>query len=726
MKTGMPSLACATLLLLPLSCKPPAESTVERVVLAASSQLVAGPGEAVRLGAIAYDASGDRIDDVQLTWHTADASVVTVDDSGMLTGVAIGSTEVVAEVGGVASEPVLVWVATLPDGAVTFDDVQLVSGPDLPEEPLLPGIVYEVVLAGVGRPRVGTVVLAAQDAPVAGRVVQATEGADGTALTLEVVGLTELLVDARIALHDSWDASEAGSRRETTFNLAGFECTLDAETSDPWPEPTLVFSPSSDLTLDRDLEVDLESGVVQHLLLRLSGYARLDVTGQLPFATNFKGTLGCEGVGSTLRFPAPGFLGLLLSVKLPLGVGFEAEASTVSTAAVYEAQGFVRAGIDLGVEFDPIAGLRTFEGFEPTHDLVVRRDTPALDEGMTLQGSFFPYLFAKLRIGPHFSDRDLDLAALKAGVKVDVQYTTAGAQADNPAGASSYRGAIHGELAAGSHLKTFLESVGLSADAVVFEPPADQPLFESPRGETSRSTSDVIAGEPVTLTVEMDPATLQSDEGYNVGAVHFQRYDEESGWAPVAEVPSQSDGQTTFQWEWTPTDDDELDRSVRFAAFVDTVEAPGMLLEVEPDSVQRLKVPYGFEWRGDWYPLDVDLAWPTIGAMACTLDVSVQGWTYAEGSGNHAYAGFYFAGVPPAGQYTVKDWFLGAVTAGETTGYITDYGLNKSYYTTTGGTVEVERGPHGEVVVTWGSLLLRHDVDGSQDLTQGGKLTCLP
>lgn len=54
--------------------------------------------EAVELSVTILDAEGNPISDVPITWSTLDESIATVDESGILTGVNPGETEVVAEV----------------------------------------------------------------------------------------------------------------------------------------------------------------------------------------------------------------------------------------------------------------------------------------------------------------------------------------------------------------------------------------------------------------------------------------------------------------------------------------------------------------------------------------------------------------------------------------------------------------------------------------------------
>ena len=78
----------------------------------APSSVIVGVGDTVQLSAEATFADGRSSDaSSQVRWITDDGSVATMDDDGLLTGVALGDTTIVVEWNGVASDPIPVTVS---------------------------------------------------------------------------------------------------------------------------------------------------------------------------------------------------------------------------------------------------------------------------------------------------------------------------------------------------------------------------------------------------------------------------------------------------------------------------------------------------------------------------------------------------------------------------------------------------------------------------------------
>ena len=57
------------------------------------------PGDTLRLAAEAFDENGHRVDGAEFTWSSSDASVATVDGSGLVTGIAQGTATITAAAG---------------------------------------------------------------------------------------------------------------------------------------------------------------------------------------------------------------------------------------------------------------------------------------------------------------------------------------------------------------------------------------------------------------------------------------------------------------------------------------------------------------------------------------------------------------------------------------------------------------------------------------------------
>lgn len=84
------------------------EEVAQVLVTAERSSLEVG--EMLQLMAEARNVAGETITDQIFTWQSSDESVVTIDDTGLITAVGKGSSEIVARIGEVESTPIPVTV----------------------------------------------------------------------------------------------------------------------------------------------------------------------------------------------------------------------------------------------------------------------------------------------------------------------------------------------------------------------------------------------------------------------------------------------------------------------------------------------------------------------------------------------------------------------------------------------------------------------------------------
>lgn len=575
-----------TLLTFAAACPPeagtgPAAAAVARITTSTSSQLVSVGGSAT-LRATAYDAAGNVLPDAVITWRTDDDAVVAVDAAGTLDGRALGSTRVRATAGDVQSEPVLAWVATVSPGALLFEDDQLVEGPTFEEEgaPEV-GRRYSVVLADVAVPDAGTIVMATQGAAVAGRVVSATPVGSGAAVELEIVSLPELFVDLELELRDTVTVAPT-TGLATKFEAFGFQCESELG-GNVIPEPDLATRLSENVVLTHDGALSVRDRRLEHAKVTVSGNVTLSASGSITFPLDFADTVTCKRqVGITPTYPIA-WLAFTVALKTPLGVGFELAGSFEGTTVKARVSGSARADVVLGFEYTPATGFQEISSVETTDGL--RVDWEPLVSGRTVKASVFPFAYAELNAGFTIGP-DAQIAEVRAGVKGELEYTTPPEQVSAPTEAAKYLVRSHAELLPGEHYKKLLEFLGLEVETITFDPPDDAVLFKSPEGTTSVSSTEVVANQPIIVSVALDPATVNYIDGYNVDSVHVWRQDGDGPWAEVEEIDATTD-QTAFEYRWTPTAvDAQGDANVSFAATVDTTAMPGLQLEVAADSRQ--------------------------------------------------------------------------------------------------------------------------------------------
>ena len=179
--------------------------TPARIQVTPEAVFLSGVGQTRVLAATVLDQAGLPVA-VPVTWTSSAPAQIAVDASGKLSALTIGSAQVFAQAGGVRSPPVLVAAADPAPGAILVTDAQVVSVGDfigaVPGEIPDLGTQYEVRVRGVTpAPATGTIVLAAEMAHVAGRVVSTRTEGDVLVLVLELVPLNELVRNASI----SWD-----------------------------------------------------------------------------------------------------------------------------------------------------------------------------------------------------------------------------------------------------------------------------------------------------------------------------------------------------------------------------------------------------------------------------------------------------------------------------------------------------------------------------------------
>ena len=181
-----------------LVVSPTPTPTVASVTIDRTTVFLPGIGQSATLHVSVVDEQGSLVN-VPITWSSSRPEEVAVDRTGRLVAARIGSALIVAEAGGAKSAPAFVVVAEPRAGALLVTDAQVVAiGPALGLPPGTPadiGTQYQVRLAGVSAPPVtGTVVLATETAPVAGKVVATTQDGQTLVLTLELAPLYELLL----------------------------------------------------------------------------------------------------------------------------------------------------------------------------------------------------------------------------------------------------------------------------------------------------------------------------------------------------------------------------------------------------------------------------------------------------------------------------------------------------------------------------------------------------
>ena len=170
-----------------------------RIVVDKASLFLTASGQTARLSASVFDAQGQLVPG-SVTWTSSARGQVAIDANGQVTALGVGSATLVAQADGVRSPPTLAIVAVPRAGTLLVADAQVVTISALRAAPAGGADRYDATLRDFAAPPIGALLLAAETAPIAGRVVAARADPAGLVVTLEQVPLPQLLADYDIRL----------------------------------------------------------------------------------------------------------------------------------------------------------------------------------------------------------------------------------------------------------------------------------------------------------------------------------------------------------------------------------------------------------------------------------------------------------------------------------------------------------------------------------------------
>jgi hypothetical protein len=597
------------------SAPPEQPAVVARLQITPGSALITGgAGATQQLSAQVFDTNGDALD-VPVSWSSSRPDQLAIGAGGLLTAqAAVGSAQITATAGGVSSAPLLALAAVPAPGVVVVDDTNLVGDvvdTDTNAEPSADNT-YQVTLAGVPAPAVGTLMLGRGDKPLAGRVAASTSMGAQTLVTLQLVPLDELFADLRIdevidlsrgevelpadvlARFDvvregnTWrftpkpGATTTTSTREQRTSFSGTVDLLPFRDckftfADVGSPPVSVNSPSFTLTVNPTLDAAYSSaGGLERLVVGASP--------QVSFGANLKATAKLSGdlkcKLELLSFPVPigGALSMFIGGKVPVGVGFEWSASTEFASFTAGARADARADARAGIECIAPAGC----GF--VHD--ISNDDLTVTPVVELPGIGDQRLASKLKVFGYLEGefgspllRSLRFKAFEArvGGTLDGKFAPPVVQVLDAAFAADYKALLYGSAQVSTGIDALIRTLSLgSLRKLGLE--RDTPLAGTPKLLSAAADRASFAlGDTVNVSVQLDAATLDFVAGlYNVESVELRR--SFSGITTVVAAQTAAPGQSRFDFNViAPHAGDVADWHV----FVTTRLLPFELLSLE-------------------------------------------------------------------------------------------------------------------------------------------------
>jgi len=580
------------------------------VAIDQASVFFTGAGQTRALTALASDAQGVPLGG-PLVWSSSAPDKVAVDASGRLTALAIGSAQITAATAGAVSPPTLVVVAEPQAGALLVTDAQVVSiGAPAVAAGAAPGAPpqYDVtLLQGTAAPLPGTVVLAAESAPIAGKVVTThPDGSGRLVVTLALAPLPQLFrawdIDWKIALSafpatptpatpQSLGAAWAEARDARAHPLAAkrpldtlspfkpFDCEASIA-------PQLLEHKAT-LALDNKLELMIQDSP-GHSRHSLEGSATITGSAGVKLKAGFAAKGTCDATAQ-IKLPVFGWVSAFImpAVRFGLGGAFAGEVLLVQGELAVE--GDVVFTALMGWECGGVSpDCRALDSTSADSHFRPKSKFPtASDMQVKVSGQF--YVLAGLDASLLMGLGNAKIVEARYGPKQSFDLAFEEDQAVRADYASSYDLKMEGVVEPGSALKKAIAAViGDESVELSFKATTSTPLSESPKGTLAADKTRVAIGAPIVFTVDLDPNTVAYKViGYNVtGLELYRRRDDELIFTPWKALTMVTGLRGTYTW--TPDAADAGNYEV--AAFVNTEIQPLPWLEIAPSSVQKVEV----------------------------------------------------------------------------------------------------------------------------------------
>ena len=594
-------------------------AAVGSVVIDKPSVLLPGSGQSAQLSAQLLDPQGAPSFG-SVTWTSSAPDKVSVDAAGRLVALAIGSAQVFAQAAGVRSAPTLVIVAQPQAGALLVTDAQVVSvGPPLRVVPgTVPGVgtEYEVTLRDVAVPAPGTLVVAAEMAPVAGRVVATRQESAGLVVTLALAPLYELFSDYDIrfdidlsafnfeAVTSRSAAAKATESTQATRSTAAVWTPAQGKRALAAARPHAFFAPFRAWDCDTKVEGNLASRTIQLSLdnkLRLvledrPGYSRHTLEGSagirgkagLTLKVGFNAKGSCEAQGR-LNVPIGGVFAVLVMPAVRFGIGAALDGEITLVQGELSVDGSVGFNTVVGWECGGVGAacrglndIKLLDDFKTTSKIPSKNDMRA-----NISGQF--YVLAGLDASFLFGTLNAKIVEARIGPKQSFDLGFEDDQAARPDYAASYDLRLEGIVEPGAALKSAIKKViADDSTSVKLELTISEAISESPKGTLSVSAPRVRPDAPLDFTVDFDPKTVAYWVlGYNVVGVElYRRAAGATAFTHWKFMDLIASNRATYRW--VPVEADA--GTYEFAAFVKTQLDPLPLLEIAKDSVKEVEV----------------------------------------------------------------------------------------------------------------------------------------
>ena len=597
----------------------PPSSSIARIEITPSALLLTKAGETYDLTAQAYNALGEPVD-ADLVWSSNNEAVVKVEDSGRVTSLQdLGSAQATVKAQGVEANPVLVLIAAPAPNAVLVKDEQILDGPTFlnPELDSIIGLQTSVLLAGAPELKVGTVLLARESAPLAGKVVSATPEGNHQRVVVETVPIDEVFQAFR------FDETFRMTEHTLTPESLPGDVTVSQE---PDGQLAVTYTPTSGLSLQAsrfecdgsaahkvkvetfsltykyDLTVSFTGDKpfidnVQTMDFKVSGESSVSASGGLFIEAGLGGSMSCTLKLASVALPVTGVLSPFISPGLELIGELKIDGSVTAVTVEAGLKGKVGVQLESGFSYRANSTAGEAQGYTPIFSI-----TPIFDLAPTYKAPsvYDAHLKVGVSVGPvlklqargitigNRSLLSLDLVQGSLGLRGDIDLKHYQPQITDTSYASAYDLKIRGEIGTGDGISRMLEALSVPGSFEGVKLTWDsEPLASSPTGSLSLDRSQAMPGDEVTFTVNLQNVTIPFF-GDNVKEVQLYVFKDRQEPQLLTTILPSASNQPKYTYSWTVPP--KWSGEYKLAAVVNTWLADGLPLEIAQNSTQTLTV----------------------------------------------------------------------------------------------------------------------------------------
>jgi hypothetical protein len=585
---------------------PAGSASIAAVEIVEKGMLLTANGQQRQLSARAYDAKGSEVTGVAVAWTSSRPDVIAVGAGGLaVAGPGQGAAQIVAEVAGVRSAPLVALRTPVGPGANLVDDGQIVGDPVASTQTQN---AYVVVLDGVPAPALDSLLVGTGSKPVAGRVSSVQTAGGRHTVTLRPAPVRDVFSDLRI--DESIDLSTAPATIDPAL-LAGFDVqreggrfTLRPRTGvtakalatmpvrvvrknapPPTPAPftscdyaytgqigsglPLPFEVSGlpEITIDvsKVLEVRFGAGSqVERLATR--GDVELAASMGLRFDPTFEGKLTCRLALGSLNIPVGGAASFAFGgrVSLEFVVEFDGSLRTRVAEVGFDARSRLE-GVQAGLECPPAGtpgGVCSYVGswtggsasLKPRVEMAEPVPTDfGARHGLIVR----PSAQATLAIGDPFGSVRLETARVRTGPLFSGNFESIRPQVVDRAFRAAYGVTHEISVDIGQDLPALAGWLGI-APIVGSGASMSAPVAASPKGTITVDKPQFSTGERVRAQLDLDADATRfrvptDPSFYNVGEVLLVRRPSDSLPGEPAQVVQRlpaAQGQTRFDFDF--------------------------------------------------------------------------------------------------------------------------------------------------------------------------------